>query len=203
MISSLIPRAAVGDKYLLAFTSLRAWLLQTNLDAFVLDYCARQKFAGISFKYFLMKQLPMLPPDRYEGGTPWAGASTLAEWVQPRVLELSYTAWDMEAFARDIGDGGAPFVWDEERRYRIRAELDAAFFHLYGVACDDLDYIMDSFGAFRRNDPERFARTKTLILEIYDEMAAAMKIGEPYQTILDPPPGHGPRHPSRTVGPAL
>jgi hypothetical protein len=87
-------------------------------------------------------------------------------------------------------------VWDEERRFKIRAELDAAFFHLYGIAREDVDYIMDSFGAFRRNDPERFARRKALILEIYDAMAAAMETGEPYRTILDPPPGHGPRHPA-------
>ena len=33
----------------------------------------------------------------------------------------------------DMRCDGAPFVWDEERRFKIRAELDAAFFHLYGV----------------------------------------------------------------------
>jgi hypothetical protein len=130
------------------------------------------------------------------------GAGSLRDWVTTRVLELSYTAWDVEAFAWDLGDNGAPFVWDEERRFKIRAELDAAFFHLYGVERNDVDYIMDSFRAFRNNDPERFVRTKVLILEIYDAMAAAMKTGEPYQTILDPPPGYGPRHPADHRSPA-
>jgi hypothetical protein len=101
----------------------------------------------------------------------------------------------MESFARDLGDDGPPFAWDEERRFAIRAELDAAYFHLYGVDRDDVDYIMDSFGAFQRNDPDRFARTKALILEIYDQMTEAITTGKPYQTILNPPPGHGPRHP--------
>lgn len=32
-------------------------------------------------------------------------------------------------------------------------------------------------------------RTKRVILEIYDEMAEASRIGQPYQTRLDPPPG--------------
>ncbi len=32
-------------------------------------------------------------------------------------------------------------------------------------------------------------RTKRVILEIYDEMAEAMRTGRPYQTRLDPPPG--------------
>ena len=40
-------------------------------------------------------------------------------------------------------------------------------------------------------------RTKRLILERYDAMAEAIRTGVPYQTILDPPPGHGPRHPAR------
>ncbi|WP_433232777.1 DEAD/DEAH box helicase [Actinomadura formosensis] len=92
---------------------------------------------------------------------------------------------------------GAPFIWDEERRFAMRVELDAAYFHLCGVGRDDVGYIMDSFGAFQRNDPERFARTKALILDVYDAMARAMETGEPYKTILDPPPGEGPRHPDR------
>ena len=47
---------------------------------------------------------------------------------------------------------------------------------------------MQRYGSFR---------TKELILEVYDAMAEAMRTGVPYQTILDPPPGHGPRHPAR------
>jgi hypothetical protein len=195
IISSVIPRAAVGDKYLLALTNKQAWLLQANFSALILDYFARQKYAGTSFKYYLMKQLPVLPPERYGQPAPWTLGSPLAAWIESRVLELSYTAWDIESFARDIGDHGPPFVWDEERRIAIRAELDAAYFHLYGVDRDDVDYIMDSFGAFQRNDPARFARTKALILEIYDQMTEAITTGKPYQTILNPPPGHGPRDP--------
>ena len=61
---------------------------------------------------------------------------------------------------------------------------------------------MDSFDALRRREekPQNFGefRTKRLILERYDAMAEAIRTGRPYQTILDPPPGHGPRHPART-----
>lgn len=79
----------------------------------------------------------------------------------------------------------------------MRAELDAAYFHLYGVDRNDIDYIMDSFQAFQRNDPERFVRTKALIVDVYDAMARAIETGEPYKTILDPRPGEGPLHPDR------
>ena len=49
----------------------------------------------------------------------------------------------------------------------------------------------------RRKGEERYGeyRTKRLILEIYDAMQKAMDTGVPYHTIVDPPPGQGPRHP--------
>ena len=78
----------------------------------------------------------------------------------------------------------------------MRAELDATFFHLYGIERDDVDYIMDTFPVVKKRDEHRYGtfRTKELILEIYDAMTEAARIGKPYQTILDPPPGQGPRH---------
>jgi len=36
-----------------------------------------------------------------------------------------------------------PFKWDEERRARIRAELDAYYAHLYGLTRKQLRYILD------------------------------------------------------------
>ena len=83
----------------------------------------------------------------------------------------------------------------------MRAELDAAFFHLYGIERDDVDYIMETFPIVKRKDVERYGsfRTKELILDVYDAMGDAIRTGEPYQTILDPPPGHGSRHPERDV----
>jgi hypothetical protein len=54
-----------------------------------------------------------------------------------------------------------------------------------------VDYIMDTFPIVKRKDEAKHGhyRTKTRILEIYDEMAEATKTGKPYQTPLDPPPG--------------
>jgi Eco57I restriction-modification methylase len=201
MICSTLPRFAVGHKLPLVLCSKDGFLLLALWSCFVFDYIARQKFAGTSMSYFILKQLPVPRPDIFSGRIEWCAAS-LREWSSDRILELSFTAWDMDWFAKELGDHGAPFVWNEDRRFKMRAELDAAFFHLYGVARDDVDYIMDSFHAFRNNDPERFTRTKALILDIYDAMAVAMETGEPYQTILDPPPGEGPRNPARIVGPA-
>ena len=78
----------------------------------------------------------------------------------------------------------------------IRAELDAAFFHLYGIGRNDVDYVMETFTLVKRKEQQRYGtyRTKELIVEIYDAMTEAARTGKPYQTILDPPPGRGPRH---------
>jgi hypothetical protein len=113
-----------------------------------------------------------------------------ASWLLPRILELTYTAWDLEPFARDVGYDGPPFRWDSARRFLLRAELDAAFFHLYGLSRDDVDYVMDTFPIVRKNDEKAHGeyRTKRVILEIYDDMAAAARTGVPYATRLDPPP---------------
>ena len=35
--------------------------------------------------------------------------------------------------------------WDEAERAELTAELDAAFFHLYGIDRDDVEYILSTF----------------------------------------------------------
>ena len=49
----------------------------------------------------------------------------------PRILELTYVTWELEPFASECGWTGPAFRWDEQRRFLLRCELDAAFFHLY------------------------------------------------------------------------
>lgn len=68
------------------------------------------------------------------------------------------------------GDTPAPFVWDEEHRAQLRAEMDALYTHLYGLTRDELVYILDTFPIVRRKDEERYGecRTKRLVLEPYE-----------------------------------
>jgi hypothetical protein len=193
VVASVLPKVGVGDKFLLMQPDRQPWeivALLSNLISVPFDYVARQKLGGTSLKYFVMKQLPLLSPKIYDFRTPWETEVRLADWVTPRVLELTYTAWDLELFARDLGYDGPPFRWDPERRFLLRCELDAAFFHLYGIERDDVDYIMETFPIVKRKDEAAHGeyRTKRVILEIYDQMARAAKTGQPYQTLLDPPP---------------
>lgn len=158
-------------------------------SSFVFDYIARQKLGGTHMTFFILKQLPVLPPGTYAETCKW-DKGLLGDWIWPRVLELTYTAWDLELFAKDCGYNGPPFRWNEERRFLLRCELDAAYFHLYGIERDDMDYIMETFPIVKRKDEKQFGeyRTKRVILEIYDEMKRAMETGESYRTRLVPGP---------------
>jgi Eco57I restriction-modification methylase len=196
MIAATIPRTAVGDKFLLALPGSEPHAcLQANLSALVLDYCTRQKHAGTSIKYHLVRQLPILPPSAYDHPAPWQIDRELREWVTDRVLELSYTAWDLEPYARDLGDDGPPFRWDEGRRAQLRAELDAAYLHLYGLTRDEAEHVIDSFFVLRKIEERTCGefRSRRLVLAAYDAMATGS-----FTSPLDPPPGHGPRHPNRS-----
>ena len=208
VIASVIPRVAVGHNTPLLFSSLEASipLIGANLSSFALDYVARQKVGGTHLTFFILEQLPVLPPDVYGTPSAWNVDSRLRAWITDRAVELIYTTWDMEPFARDHGDTGPPFRWDPERRELLRAELDAAFFHLYGILEEDVDYVMETFPIVKRHDEEEYGhfRTKALILDVYRKMAEAMATGVPYETILDPPPAdprmaHPPKDPAHAA----
>jgi hypothetical protein len=192
-IAGLFPRVAVGNKLpelMLQGDAPRVATAVAALCSFVQDYAARQKVGGTTLNFFLVQQFAVPRP---------AMLADSVDFVVPRVLELTFTATDLTAFAQDVGYDGPPFRWDPERRALIRAELDAEMFRLYGIERDDVDYIMETFAVVRGRDEQRFGeyRTKRLILESYDAMVAADAAASEYETPLDPPPGD-PRaaHPS-------
>lgn len=192
VIATIVPLAAVNDKFLLMMPFVPAPLiacLYGNLCSFAFDYAARQKVGGISLKYFTMRQLPALKPTCYSRPAPWAHSVVLSEWLLSRILELTYTAWDIRPFAQDCGDEGPPYLWDKERRFQLRSEVDAAYFHLYGISPGDAEYIMDSFPVVRDADQRTYGefRTKRVILEIYDALASAEDSGCPYVSSLGAP----------------
>ncbi|MCX5314787.1 DNA methyltransferase [Streptomyces sp. NBC_00154] len=204
-IPAFLPRTAVGHKFPLMLPSVEAPMVAALVAAqssLPFDYFSRQKIGGVSMGLFIWKQLPVPTPTALELHLPF---------LLPRVLELAYTAYDMRGLARDLGDEGKPFRWDEDRRAQLRAELDAYFFRLYGIDRRDTDYILESFqsesGGLKNNEIAKFGeyRTKRLVLAEYDRMAAAgLTLETPldeagtgaYRSTLSPPPGHGPRYPA-------
>ncbi len=204
-IPAFIPRSAVVETYSLMFPSVSPFLAAALIAAqssLVFDFASRQKVSNAHLKLFNWKQLPVPTPAMMEPHV---------DFITPRVLELVYTAYDMTPLARDLGDNGEPFCWQEDRRARMRAELDAYFFYLYGIGREDAEYILETFqsdsgGGLKNNEIATYGtfRTKELVLAEYDRMSPArpdldspLRDGENYISILNPAPGHGRRHPVR------
>jgi hypothetical protein len=187
------------------------------LNSFVFDYVARQSVGGTNFSDYIMKQLPVLTPEQLTSVVPYL-ATSIHTFILPRVLDLTYTAWDLRPFAHDCGYDGPPFRWDEERRMAMRSELDALMMHLYLPSTadgqwardsheSDADYaalttafatpraavlhVLDSFPILKRRDEQLYGtyRTRDQILQVYDAMQSAYMSGSVYTSPIQPPPG--------------
>lgn len=133
--------------------------------------------------FFIVKQLPVLPPETYlqksSCGPPYV------QLVVPRVLELTCTSREMEGFAHDLGYQGPPFAWNEERRHALRSELDAIFAHMYGLDRSDMEWILEtpppgsSFPSLKQHEIKAFGeyRTQRLVLQAFDALARGGRAG--------------------------
>lgn len=212
VIASVLPRGAIGGTLPICLArTAQPLFLVAALNSFACDYVARQKVGGTHLNYPPLRQIAAPNPQRPARGCDFAG------FVQSRVAELIFTSHETDEVAGDLGWEVSPFQWDQARRFLLRCELDAAFFHLYlpvnrtgsweaaesetagelatltelfPTPRDAVSYILDTFPIVRRKDEAAFGeyRTKRVILEIYDAMAEAIRTGIPYQSRLDPPP---------------
>jgi hypothetical protein len=179
-IVAVMPRVAVGHTMPLLSardqSAVEMAALVGNMNALVLDYVARQKVGGTHLTYGLLKQLPILPVTVY--------GSALRDLVVPHVLELTFTACDLEPWARDLDFDGPPYRWNADRRAILRAELDAWYAHAYGLTRDELRYVLDpadvmgadwpseTFRVLKHNEERQFGeyRTRRLVLEAWERM---------------------------------
>ena len=176
MIASLVPKAGFGDSVFLLMpesdlSADDASFVVGNLNSLPFDFVTRQKLHGTNLSWYLLEQLPVIAPEGYDRRF---GGVTARELVRDHVLRLTYTAHDMEPFARDLGYLGPPFKWDEEERRHLRARLDALYFHLYGLSREDTGYVLDTFPIVRRKDEAEFGsyRTRELVLAYMSALAA-------------------------------
>ena len=190
MIASFIPLAGVVNSAPLLFCEevdlTRQACLLANLNSMPYDFVARQKVGGVHLNFFIVEQLPTFAPERYEDACPWSPGETLEEWISKRVLKLSCTANDMKPLAEACGFTPPVHRWKPAERKEMLAELDAAFFLLYGVDRADLIYVLSTFQAIRAEDaPSLFepnasamlAAAGQRIVKAYDRLVAATESG--------------------------
>ena len=203
-VPSVLPRAAVGHVFPIAFPAdpAAAPLLQAVWSSLAYDYISRQKLSGTHMTYGVVKQLACPEPAAFGAVPAWSDAP-LATFVRRRVLELAYTSHRLAPYAVDVmagvpgvTDPGPPFHWLPERREQLRAELEAAMLHLYGLPRADAEHVLDSFFVLRKYEERDHGefRTKRLVLAAYDAMAQAAATGVSFTSPLEPHPGHGPRN---------
>jgi len=157
-------------------------MICANLNTVMLDFIARTKILSNHASWYVIEQLPVIPSERYDA-VPF-GPKTAGEIVRESVLELTYTAHDMAPFARDMGyvdKAGKvkpPFVWDEDRRLKLRTKLDAVYFHLYGVTDrDDVRYIYSTFPIVEREEMAAYGRYRSC--ELCLAYMSALAAGDP------------------------
>ena len=178
MIAALVPRAGFGNTLPLLLPGStapdyrrNAPLLLANLNSFAFDFLARQKVQGQHLNLYILEQVPVIPPSKFEERI---GSRQIGDYVREQVLHLTYTAVDMEPFARDLGHQGDPFRWDEVDRRHRRARLDALFFYLYGITRTEADYVLNQFPIVREDDETELGtfRTRDLVLAYFNALRA-------------------------------
>lgn len=192
-MATILPMYGVADSCLLLFPrseltpDLCAALL-ANLNCLPLDYLVRQKLGGANLIASIVEQIPIVPATRY---TP----SDL-EYVQAVVKELLGASEETSGFSSQLGQHPSPTHWDESRRQELRANLDAFYAHLYGLARDELRYILDPKDVFGEDFPsETFRvlkereekeygeyRTQRVVLEAYDRLAESPRFRDEMAT---------------------
>ena len=174
MIAAFIPYSGVVHSSPLIFTGsdisarLTACLLG-NLNAFAYDYICRQKIGGVNLSYFIIEQIPTFHPDFYKQKCPWDKRLSLEKWISDRVLKLTCTSGDMIPLAEAAGFKPTVHKWDPAERLDLMAELDAAYFLLYSIERNDIEYILSTFQGLQKESPDLLAGSTTAsrILQFY------------------------------------
>jgi hypothetical protein len=180
VIACTIPRSGVGHTlrlFAVRQPSPFSAIFVSISSSLVFDFVARQKIGGTHFTVELWRQMPLDPPS--------ALTDFDLAFIVPRVLELTYTSHAMKPFADDLSYSvNAPFVWNDDRRAVLRAELDAKIAKLYGLTRDQLRYILDpadvygpdypseTFRVLKSNEIAKYGeyRTAKLVLDAWDRL---------------------------------
>ena len=178
-VATVVPRVAVGHKLPLLLVRHEPKLTAVFLgmvSSLVFDFVCRQKLGGTSMTYSVLRQLSFLPPSKFDQAS--------IDFVVPRVLELTYTAHDVQPWASALEFSGPPFLFCPDRRSLLQAELDAYFAKLYGLSRKELCYVLDpnsvmgesypseSFRVLKENELDQFGeyRTGRLVLAAWDAL---------------------------------
>ncbi len=181
MIAAMAPVAGMLNSAPIVLTDMpprREACLLANLNSHAYDFIMRQKVGNVHLNFFIVEQVPILPPETYDRPCPWAPDVTLEAWISERVLKLTCTSEDMLPLADACGFTGGSFQreyagrlhrWDPADRAHLAAQLDAAFFLLYGLTPDDAQYMLSTFQGIHERVPV-FGESESVAMQILRQL---------------------------------
>ena len=192
LIAGAFPIAGAGNSMPVVLVESNAIYLAAGLSCMAVDYTVRQKVGGTNLNFFYVEQVPFPIPEAFEESCEWDPDVSVKEWLKLRLMELIFTAWDMEPFAQELGDNGPPFFWETQRRNLLRSLR----WRLRGSICmGSVEKIpTTSCRHFRLHDSEILGLRRGYSTAT-QRMSNAQASGSRFESALDPDPGFGARHP--------
>lgn len=177
-LGTIAPAYPSGNKApVLTFesdTGSDAIVFTSIFTSFAFDYALRQSLGGATVNLYILEQLPMPTPEVVDSvQVSLKGSSQpLREFLTQRGIRLVWTSHSLDSLGKDIGCNEGPFVWEEEERRNLRAEIDAAIAKLYNLNREEFEYILDSFDILRDQEEEEYGeyRRKQECLEMFDQI---------------------------------
>jgi hypothetical protein len=199
LTATLIPMGVLAGHAVptISFEGASAWHYMVWLavaNSFVMDFLVRKKVAlNLTFTILDSMPFPRLESDDVRIG-----------FIAPRVARLVCSGEEMISFWNLLSTEGwvvphtnlatVPGELDPRGRAVLEAELNAYVAkELFGLTRDELGHVLDAFPIVEKRDRKAYGdyRTKRVILEVYDAMVDATRLGEPYKTNPDLWPASG------------
>jgi hypothetical protein len=158
VISSIIPGYPTVNSlnHIIGCSASDSLLLLASLNSFVLDYAARQKLGGENLNQYIIKQLPIPSPDRFENI--YFGTDPATKVVQDHTIKLVYSGTELRPFAEEAGYNCKPYEFTMpggKERQDLRYELEAIMWKIYGLDEGDFESIFETFEQIKSNDLEK------------------------------------------------
>ncbi|MDG5821433.1 N-6 DNA methylase [Natronococcus sp. A-GB7] len=174
-ICSLLPDAPTVHtmNHILGLDAREAALMMACMNSYTLDYVARQKVGGTHLSQFIIKQLPVPDPSRFEevkfDGDP------IGRRIVGLVTRLACNSDNLDSYMEEVGVSN-PYSFSSPKgnqREEIRFELEALICHMYGLSVGDIDQVFSIFEQIQRKDNKEhgYFRTREEIKKRFEELS--------------------------------
>ncbi|MFC7116725.1 hypothetical protein ACFQH2_19710 [Natronoarchaeum sp. GCM10025703] len=161
-IATILPKVAAGDSVNLirGINEESGVKLLAILNSFTLDYVMRQKHGGAAISQYLLKQLPIPEPSRFEEVQ--INGISASKRLKELVFKYMYPSRELEPFVRKVDEKYVEELQQScEDRRKVRAEIEAIICEIYNLNKSDVKEIFESFEQIKSNEIGKYDEFKT------------------------------------------